>query len=208
MKITVLGGTGRTGRLLVQELLDDGHDLTLLVRDPDKASAFRGRVALVHGDVRDASAIAEAIAGSDAVVSALGPVGRDDTLLRDTARMVTAAMADASVNRYVGVSVAGLVLPGDMRGRRDTMIAWLLNRLGGELAKDKIAEHAIWEASPAAWTLVRVPRLVDIPEGQVEANAHRSGRRTVLARANLARFLADAAASDDFSRAAPFVSDL
>lgn len=28
MKITVLGGTGRTGRLLVAELLADGHEVT------------------------------------------------------------------------------------------------------------------------------------------------------------------------------------
>lgn len=207
MKITVLGGTGRTGRVLVPELLADGHEVTLLVRDPAKAQAFVGRAAVVVGDIRDSTSVARALAGAGAVASALGPVGKDTTLLRDTATMLTRAMADANVPRYVGISVAGLTLPGDRKRDRDKIISWLLNALGGELAKDKIVEHDIWHRSRLDWTLVRVPRLTDGPLSEVDHDAHVSGRRTSLTRSNLARFIADTVSTGDHSRSAPFVSD-
>ncbi|WP_404803011.1 NAD(P)-dependent oxidoreductase [Microbacterium pullorum] len=206
--MTVLGGTGRTGRLLVDELLSRGHALTLLGRDPAKAAAASDQVTLVAGDTRDRDAVARAVAGADVVVSALGPVGKDTTLLRDTAGILIPAMSTAGVSRYVGISVAGLDLPGDRKRGRDKIISWLLNRLGGELAQDKILEHAAWETSPLEWTLVRVPRLVDGPAGPVEHDPHRSGRRTSLTRASLARFLADATENATaYPRQAPFVAD-
>lgn len=207
MKITVLGGTGRTGRLLVPDLLADGHEVTMLVRDPAKAEAFKGRAAIVVGDIRDAATVSQSLAGADAVASTLGPVGKDTTLLRDTAAMLTTAMVDAHVPRYVGISVAGLTLPGDRKRSRDEVISWLLNTFGGELAKDKIAEHDIWQRSSLDWTLVRVPRLVDGPASKVDHDAHVSGRRTSLSRGNLARFIADAVRTGDYSRNAPFVSN-
>lgn len=207
MKLTVLGGTGRTGRLLVQDLLNDGHDLILLVRDPAKAAQWADQATIVAGDIRDTGAVAESLVGADAVVSALGPVGKDTTLLRDTARILSSAMADADVTRYVGISVAGLTLEGDRKRGRDKVISWLLNRLGGELAKDKIAEHAAWATTEVDWTLVRVPRLIDGVAGPVEVHPHRSGRRTTLTRANLARFLADTVANGSYPRLAPFVTD-
>lgn len=207
MKITVLGGTGRTGRLLVPDLLADGHEVTMLVRDPAKAEAFEGRAAIVAGDIRDAATVEQALAGADAVASSLGPVGKDTTLLRDTAAMLTTAMANARVPRYVGISVAGLTLPGDRKRSRDEVISWVLNTFGGELAKDKIAEHDIWQRSSLDWTLVRVPRLVDGPASEVDHDAHVSGRRTSLSRSNLARFIADAVRTGDYSRSAPFVSN-
>lgn len=207
MKITVLGGTGRTGRLLVADLLADGHAVTMLVRDPGKAASVADRVHIVKGDIRDADAVARAVDGADAVASALGPVGKDTSLLRDSARVVAAAMKDAGVDRYVGISVAGLTLPRDEKRTRDRIISWLLNALGGELAKDKIAEHAAWQRSHADWTLVRVPRLVDGPVSAVDEHAHISGRRTTLTRASLARFIADTVQTGRYSRSAPFVSD-
>ncbi|MFB8188183.1 NAD(P)H-binding protein [Microbacterium sp. NPDC055988] len=83
----------------------------------------------------------------------------------------------------------------------------MLNTLGGELAKDKVAEHSAWKRSRLDWTLVRVPRLIDGPPTEVDHDAHVSGRRTTLRRSNLARFIADAVAQGDYPREAPFVSD-
>lgn len=207
MKIAVLGGTGRTGSLLVEELLANGHEVRMLARDPRKAARVAERVELIEGDVRDADAVARTLNGTGAVASALGPVGRDTALLRDTARLVTSAMEHAHISRYVGISVAGLTLPGDRKRPRDKVISWLLNRAGGELAKDKIAEYEAWEGSGLDWTLVRVPRLVDGPLGEVDVDTHVSGRRTTLTRANLARFIATTVVDSRYTRTAPFVSD-
>jgi len=116
-------------------------------------------------------------------------------------------MAEAHISRYVGISVAGLTLPADRKRPRDKVISWLLNRLGGELANDKIEEYSAWAHSGLDWTLARVPRLIDGPLSELDVDPHVSGRRTTLTRANLARFLCDAVVEGGYSRAAPFVSD-
>lgn len=70
MNITVLGATGRTGRLLVEQLRERGHEVTAVVRD--RARAPEG-VHVVVGDVRDREVLVRALTGADAVASAPWP---------------------------------------------------------------------------------------------------------------------------------------
>jgi nucleoside-diphosphate-sugar epimerase len=51
-KVLVLGATGGTGRLIVGQALERGHQVSALVRSPEKASKLNG-ARLVVGDVRD-----------------------------------------------------------------------------------------------------------------------------------------------------------
>ena len=208
MKIAVLGATGRTGRLLVPELLRRGHSVSVLVRDPDRLPPEQG-VGVVVGDSRDPSALAELIKGADVVVSALGPTAaKETTLQRDTAAAVIDAMRTAGVSRYVGVSAAGIDVPGDQKSRKDRIISWLAQHLSGPVAKDKAGEYELWAASDRDWTLLRVPRLVDrAPTGAVEHDAHRSTRSTTISREDVATFLADLAENGRYVRQAPLVAN-
>ena len=70
-KILVLGATGGTGRQIVSQALARGHEVTALVRSPEKVSDLKG-AKLIVGDVRDEKALREALNGQDGVVSALG----------------------------------------------------------------------------------------------------------------------------------------
>jgi len=47
MKVAVLGGTGRTGSLLVDDLLERGQQVVMLVRDAKKAAMVADRVTLI-----------------------------------------------------------------------------------------------------------------------------------------------------------------
>jgi uncharacterized protein YbjT (DUF2867 family) len=58
VKIAVLGATGRTGRLVVDELLRRGHAVVALVRDPAGA-ALPDPVPLSPGDVREAPLVGQ-----------------------------------------------------------------------------------------------------------------------------------------------------
>jgi uncharacterized protein YbjT (DUF2867 family) len=73
MKILVLGATGGTGRAVVEQAIERGHELTVFVRSPEKLGASRESMTLVEGDPRNAAALQVALVGCDAVLSALGP---------------------------------------------------------------------------------------------------------------------------------------
>jgi putative NADH-flavin reductase len=73
MKVTIFGATGATGLLMTRKALDDGHEVTVYARNPDKLTIRHDRLVIVKGDLANHVAIAEAIAGRDAVISVLGP---------------------------------------------------------------------------------------------------------------------------------------
>lgn len=207
MRIAVIGATGRTGRLVVDEALRRRNTVAALVRDETKADLLPA-VGIVQGDVSDAAALDRLLTGADALVSALGPRRGDGTLHRRSAPLLIAAMQAAGVRRFVGISGAGVTVPGDRKSRRDRTISAVMNRIGGDTVRDKAEEHALWAASDLEWTLVRPPRLLDRPgTGAVEHAAHTSPRRTGITRADLAAFLLRCAESDEYAHDAPLVAN-
>ncbi len=205
MQVAVLGATGTTGRLLVDELVRRGHTVVALTRAGEAGGP--GAVSWVMGDARDPAALRSLVSGGDAVVSALGPRRGDDTLHRDVSPLLVAEMRRLGVRRFVGISGAGIDVPGDRKSRRDRVVSALLQRLGGETVRDKALERQTWADSGLDWTLVRAPRLVDgPPTGRVEHSAHRSPRRTSIPRADLATFLADLVDRPDYVQQAPLVA--
>ena len=73
MRVTVFGASGAIGRLVVQQLLDDGHNVTALVRAPGKLALTHADLTVVAGQLSDRDAVERAVSGVDAVISALGP---------------------------------------------------------------------------------------------------------------------------------------
>ena len=72
MKIAVVGATGRTGRQVVEQALTRGDDVIALARHPGALAQRGPGVAVAAADVLDRAAVTGALAGADAVVSALG----------------------------------------------------------------------------------------------------------------------------------------
>jgi nucleoside-diphosphate-sugar epimerase len=87
VRATITGGAGYIGALLVDELLEQGHDVrvldVLLHGQEDIASELEGKgVEVVRGDIRDPAAREQALSGSDAVVHLAAIVG-DPACARD-----------------------------------------------------------------------------------------------------------------------------
>lgn len=99
MNITVLGASGRVGSEIVKELARRGHQVTGVARQPDRVPAASG-VTPVAGDVNQPASLAPALAGADAVVSAIMFVDSDPSLLIQ-------AIKEAGVPRYLVVGGAG-----------------------------------------------------------------------------------------------------
>ena len=209
MKLALIGATGRTGTHMLAAALERGHDVTALVRDPDKLDPrARAAVRVVVGDATDPEALTDLVTGVDAVVSAMGPTVREGDLHTRTAGALIAIMTRTGPRRFVGVSGAGIDVPGDRKTPTAKAISALIQLLGGGVVKDKPAEHRAWAASRLDWTLVRPPRLVDGPAstGALEHDAHRSTRSTKITRADLGAFLVDVVEQDLYPRQAPFVA--
>jgi len=72
MKLLIFGATGGTGRQLVDQALAQGHEVTAFVRNPAKLAMQHEKLKVVQGNVMDCHSVGAAVAGQDAVFSALG----------------------------------------------------------------------------------------------------------------------------------------
>lgn len=209
MKIVIFGASGGTGRELVRQGLAQGHEVTVFVRNP---AAFTGgdELRVVVGDARDGQAVAQAIPGQDAVLSALGGTLSDDSLLPDSMRHIVAAMKEAGVRRIIALGASG-VWPG--AAKRLSSVAQLFLRViqATVLKKAFQAQRAmqmLLQASDTDWTVVQPPRLLNTPgRGQyrVDGEALPAGGATI-ARADVASFMLAQLTSREWVKKAPFIA--
>ncbi|KAA6203542.1 MULTISPECIES: NAD(P)-dependent oxidoreductase [Streptomyces] len=165
MRITVFGATGGVGQEIVGQALAAGHEVTAVVRDPDRLPGpLEG--AGPHGVVRldDEAAVRAAVAGRDAVLSGLGSRGRkaNGVAERLTGRIVSAMEAEGARRLLVVSAVPVGPEPAD-----DPLVDRLMRRAIGAVLAELYADLARMEAvladSATDWTAVRPPRLTDGP---------------------------------------------
>lgn len=106
MKVALIGASGNAGSRILAEALARGHQVTGIVRHPEKLPAQTGLTA-VKGDVFDAAGLAKLLAGHDVVISAVHFTASDPKAL-------IATVKQAGVKRYLVVGGAGSleVAPG------------------------------------------------------------------------------------------------
>ena len=210
MRITVFGGTGATGRLLIDQALEEGHAVTAYARHPEKLGAPRDGLTVIAGELSDEAAIERAVAGADAVVSLLGQ-GRPvkGTPIAIGTRSILAAMSKAGVRRIVVIATASAADPQDRPPLRSRFFIGFASVFMRPAYDDVVATVQAVRDSDRDWTVVRPPFLRDGERtGRVKVGYLGDGvTGTYLSRANAADFMLRQLESDTYVRQAPIVSD-
>jgi putative NADH-flavin reductase len=236
MKLTVFGASGGIGTEVVRQGLAAGHHITAVVRQTSKLDVVpQPSLELVVADIMDPTTLAPAIAGRDAVISALGPRGSGPTTVLTTgtqsiiqAMHSTAAATNAAqqtsaahaagpdpdeslergVRRLIVVSVAGIHSAGD-----DPFTRFVVKPVLGRILRHSWADAREMEArvrkADLDATIVCPPKLSNAPaKGKLRSNKE----RTVLGgfsitRADVATYLLAAAADDAVIGSTVFVAN-
>ncbi|HZK74339.1 MAG TPA: NAD(P)H-binding protein, partial [Clostridia bacterium] len=119
-RILLLGSTGFFGRGVAHKLIDAGHQLRVLVRDPMKAAAFKIRGAQVMvGDAVDPAAVAQAAQGVEHVISLVAVRrNRPQSFLEvnvDGPRIMAEAAKAAGAKSVILISAIGARLDGQYK---------------------------------------------------------------------------------------------
>ena len=158
MRIIVIGGHGRTGMLIVEQLIAAGHAVVATIRNPRHlADLVRRGAETVVLDL-EKSALAEfttAMRGADAVVFAAGSAaGEGSALDRIGTRRTVHAAKNAGVRRYVSISSIGASTGLSTRTMNDEM---------QDYYRQKRAAAKFVHASGLDWTLLEPGELTDVP---------------------------------------------
>lgn len=183
MNILVAGATGKTGQHIVQELVDEGHKPTALVRESSDISAFPKGVELRRGDLTNLqNGVCD---GMDAVIFAAGSGGSTGPEMtrkvdRDGAKRLIDLAKDAGVTRFVMLSSVG----ADQSDPK------------GDLANYLEAKHAADEhlkASGVTYAILRPVALTDDGRSADVILGSDVDKSAKASRADVAHVLAEAA---------------
>lgn len=209
MRLTLFGASGRTGRHVVEQALAAGHDVIAFVRNPAKLNIQHERLSTVQGDITDSAAVERAIAGSDAVISVLGPSDNSpDMKVSKGTGYILEAMKRQGVRRFIASAGAGIPDPNDSPKLINNLINWLIKTTSPNVYEDMHRTVALVRQSDREWTVVRVPMLTDKPPtGRVKASWVGQGMGMQITRADLADFMLKQIADKSYLRQAPAISN-
>jgi putative NADH-flavin reductase len=206
VRLLVIGATGEIGAAVTDAALARGHDVTAIVRSPEKLGPLADRVRVVVGDLADPGAVAAAVAGHDAVISALGssPDRAQLDVPAVAMRHVLAAMEASGIRRLVGLLGAAMDVPGERKplgGRLATLFVKLFAR---NIVEAKQREFDVVRASDLDWTMVRPPSVVRGPGSGHVVGERLEGFR--ISSGEVGAAMVELAANDAWVHQAPYVS--
>ena len=109
MKIALIGASGMVGSAIRDEALSRGHQVTAIVRNPDKISVKNPSLTIKKGDVLEGK-VDELVRGQDAVISAYNPGWSNPNIADDTIKAYKAIIEGvkrSGVKRLLVVGGAG-----------------------------------------------------------------------------------------------------
>ena len=209
MRLLIIGATGGTGRELVRQALESGHEVTAFVRTPARLRVAHERLTVVQGDVLDRASVEAAVRGHDAILSALGHKRwfYPTRILSAGTANVLGAMEASGIRRFVCETSLGL---GESRGRMGLYYTlFVIPVILPFYYWDKRRQERLIRESRLDWVIVRPGALTNgRPRG-----TYRHGATvghwlwTVrISRADAAAFMLSQVTSDRYLRSAPGVS--
>ena len=116
-KVVLIGASGFVGNAILNELLERGHEVTAVVRHPEKVKVENPRLSVVGMDVEDSARLTDVCKGHDAVISAYNPGWGNPDMYEDTLRVypkILNAVKASGTGRLLIVGGAGslFVKPG------------------------------------------------------------------------------------------------
>lgn len=205
MKLTVFGASGQTGRLLVDQALAAGHEVTAYVRREGAFEAGRPGLRIVTGQLTDLAKLEEAITGSDVCVSTLGggSLSKRSTELPAGIGNIISVMKKIGVKRFFYMSSVGA---GDSRYYMGPLIRLFIV---GILLRVPLADHTLNEkgimASGLDWTILRPGGLSNGPvTGKVKHGFEftKVAGNIQISRADVAAFILEQVSSSEYIKKA------
>lgn len=191
MNTLIFGASGPTGQQLVEQGLAHGHMVTAFVRNPSKLTLQHPNLRIVQGDVLDFEAVRRAMAGQEAVLSALGaPASQKDTVRSDGTRHIIQAMEQAGLRRFICLTTLGI---GDSKAALPFLYKYILvPLLLREAFLDSERQEDYIRQSTLDWTIARPGTLTNGPRTGVYQHgftATEKGLKIKISRADVADFM-------------------
>lgn len=201
MRLLLAGVTGGTGKELLAQAVAAGHDVTVVVRHPDRLPPdLAASVSVLEGNILEHGSWTDAVAGHDVLLSCLGSTDRKHpTAVYSQGTMNLLHAMGASPNRRaLCLSSGGLDPAPDLPFAQRIVTKLIIQRIYRHGYEDMRRMEVLLRAEDLRWTIIRAPMLTDgDPAGSYRtANNSRLKNPTSIQRADLAQYMLDAVADE------------
>lgn len=204
MKIAIIGGTGKSGQYLVQQLLRQNFSLRLLVRNQGQYAPL---IDVIQGDVRDLTAVRTLVTGVDAVISTIGQRGNDLPVFSAATRNLIRAMQEQHIRRYIVTTGLSVQTPADQKSPWVMQATDWMYANYPQTTRDKQMEYELLQNTRLDWTMIRLPLIELTGEAPAVSTSLTDCPSNKISATSLARFLAGQLSDSTFYCAAPFIAN-
>ncbi|MFB9842899.1 NAD(P)-dependent oxidoreductase [Mucilaginibacter ginsenosidivorans] len=217
MQILVLGGTGRTGRLVIDEALKRGHSVSVVVSHEYRLKHAPRLLDVHEGTPLNKYTLSAAMKGCDAIISTLNisrmsdfpwaALRTSEDFLSVSMKNILEASAEQKVKRIIMTSAWGV---GETWKDIPFWFRWLVNNSNIHYAYyEHERQEELLKNSDAEWTAVRPAGLTDsMKEREIKVSLNNSPKPSLtISRLNTAKFMLDVLEKGLYIRQCPVISE-
>lgn len=206
--IAVIGGTGKSGKFLVQSLLNKQYPIRMLLRNPENFTLKNPLINIVKGDVRNSEAVHHLIKDCDVVISTLGQSVGEKSIFSDATGNIIKAMNSYGINRYIVTTGLNVNTPFDHKNEKVKMATDWMYQNYPETTTDKQKEYELLNESNLNWTLVRLPLINLTDESFTTETSLQDCKGETISATDLAKFLISQMDDQTFCKQSPFLYNI
>lgn len=207
IKLAIIGGTGKSGKYLVTQLLAREFHFKLLLRNPENFKIKNPFIEIVKGDARSYESVRSLVDGCQAVISTLGQPRGEAPIFSPATRNVIQAISQSNVDRYILTTGLSVDTPLDKKGSKTKMATDWMRSNYSETTFDKQIEFDVLSKSYVKWTLVRLPLIEQTDERRKVIVSLEDCPGDRISSSDLACFLIEQLSDESYVRKAPFIAN-
>lgn len=207
-KVAVLGGGGRAGNYLVNQLLKEGFSIKLLLRHPENFTIQSSEIEIIKGDALDIESIKVLLQDCQAVMSTVGQRKEEPLVASSATNNILKVMNKYKIERYVLLAGLNIDTPFDKKSPKTTLATEWMKTNFPIIQEDRQKAYDLLLKSDVNWTQVRVPFIEfnDI-SSQISISLEDCLGDKISA-IDIAKFMIQEMTESKFSRQSPFISSI
>ena len=207
-KVAVLGGGGRTGKFLVNQLLKQEFSIKLLLRNPESFTIQSSQIEIIQGDALDLNSIKLLLKDCQAILSTIGQ-RKDEPLVASLATSnILKVMKDYGIERYILLAGLNIDTPFDKKSPKTSMATDWIKTNFPLIQEDRQKAYTFLVESNVNWTQVRVPFIEFTDESTEIAISLEDCLGDKISANDIANFMVTEMLESKYSRKSPFISAL
>ncbi|MFZ0596109.1 MAG: NAD(P)H-binding protein [Flavobacterium sp.] len=207
-KVAVLGGGGRTGNYLVNQLLKEGFSIKLLLRNPENFPIQNKQIEIIKGDALDLTSIKLLLKDCQAVLSTIGQRKDEPLVASKATNNILNVMKEYGIHHYILLAGLNIDTPFDKKSSKTQMATDWMKTNFPVIQQDRQKAYDLLVESKVNWTQVRVP-FIEFTDVSTEISVNiEDCLGDKISAIDIAKFMTAEMIDSKYKRQSPFISTI